>query len=74
MSVQVTDSFTAVALRAVFETLLNEGVVLVATANRPPDQLLADKDVLLPAFVAFASSLPRWCNDTNPPRIDHSRA
>lgn len=36
---QVTDVFSAVALKGLFEQLAADGCVLVATSNRAPDQV-----------------------------------
>lgn len=58
---QVTDAFTAVALKAVCEILLEEGVVIVATANRHPQSLNTDGSIKSDVFQPFARKLEEWC-------------
>eukprot|EP00854_Cymbomonas_tetramitiformis_P006439 gene6439-7718_t len=61
---QVTDAFTAVALKAVCEILLEEGVVIVATANRHPQSLNTDGSIKSDVFQPFAQKLEEWCAPT----------
>ena len=55
---QVGDPFTAVALKGLFEALVAEGCVVVATSNRAPSEL--DRQAKALVLSSPQQSLGRW--------------
>lgn len=68
----MTDPYTAVVLKGLFEALMDEGGVLVCTSNRAPDEL-PRQGLHEDLFSHFVSHVRRHCREVLTTGVDYRR-